>query len=46
MVLKRIFASKKKRKEQEAGENSIMRRFHNLYFSQNITRIYKPRKMK
>jgi hypothetical protein len=29
-----------------SNQNYIMRRFHNLYISHNITRIFKPRKMK
>jgi hypothetical protein len=45
MVVRRIFDSKEELNEQEAGENYIMR-FHNLYVSHNITRIFKPRKMK
>lgn len=29
-----------------SNQNYIMRKFHNLYFSHNITRMFKPRKMK
>jgi hypothetical protein len=34
------------RKWQEAEEDCIMRKFHNLYFSPNIITVIKPRRMR